>query len=284
LPFPGGFNPDEQAFKYNGKEFDTMHGLNWYDIHARMYDPVIMRTPTLDPLSESYYSWSPYSWCGNNPIKIIDPTGMYWYTNGRSNTMWSSTYLGETYTDDNGLEWTSRGTGFTFLSGNKVSIYGEDTDKNGSTIPTMSAFTFFGSFERILLPLLYLHFQFGRGNDFLIDAKSLDFSKTSKEELGLLGMNENDRQTANLFKTGINVYSLAFGKLNMIYLGNDKFSIVTEKFDFDPRGDSSFSRNVATFFGGLLFGRIFNYPASLQPNTFFGGPFDTYFIGTVTIK
>jgi RHS repeat-associated protein len=66
----------KQPYKYNNKELDQMHGLNWYDNDARPYDPVIPRTPTPDPHAENYYSWSPYSWVGNNPMKYIDPTGM----------------------------------------------------------------------------------------------------------------------------------------------------------------------------------------------------------------
>jgi len=36
-------DPGVQPYKYRGKEFDQMHGLNWYDFSARMYDPIFGR-------------------------------------------------------------------------------------------------------------------------------------------------------------------------------------------------------------------------------------------------
>ena len=39
-----------QARKYGGKELDRENGLDWYDSQARMYDPLIGRTPTQDPM------------------------------------------------------------------------------------------------------------------------------------------------------------------------------------------------------------------------------------------
>lgn len=69
-----------QNKKYNGKEFIEMHGLDEYDSEARWYYPAIMRTTTIDPLAEKYYSISPYAWCGNNPVKYVDPDGMDWYS------------------------------------------------------------------------------------------------------------------------------------------------------------------------------------------------------------
>ncbi len=67
----------EQPYKYSGKELDQMHGLNLYDLTARSLDPAIGRFTTPDPLSEKYYSWSPYAYVMNNPLKNIDPTGMW---------------------------------------------------------------------------------------------------------------------------------------------------------------------------------------------------------------
>ncbi len=68
----------KQPYKYNGKELDMMHGLNMYDYSARYYESTIGRFTTIDPLAEKYYSWSPYAYCANNPILMIDPTGKDW--------------------------------------------------------------------------------------------------------------------------------------------------------------------------------------------------------------
>ena len=70
---------DIQPYKYNGKEFQTMHGLHWYDYGARMYDPIICRWNAVDPLAEKCYNVTPYSYCGNNPVNAIDPDGRFPY-------------------------------------------------------------------------------------------------------------------------------------------------------------------------------------------------------------
>jgi len=78
LPWAEGYNANPyniQSRKYNGKEWIEAHGLDEYDSQARMYYPAIMRTTTLDPLAEKYYSISPYAWCGNNPVRNVDPDG-----------------------------------------------------------------------------------------------------------------------------------------------------------------------------------------------------------------
>ena len=66
---------DIQPYLYNGKELDRVHGLNWYDYGARMYDVTLGRWTSIDPLCEKYYHVSPYAYCGNNPVNRIDPDG-----------------------------------------------------------------------------------------------------------------------------------------------------------------------------------------------------------------
>jgi RHS repeat-associated protein len=41
-----------------------------------MYDPAIGRFTTRDPLAENFTSWTPYHYVHNNPLNMIDPTGM----------------------------------------------------------------------------------------------------------------------------------------------------------------------------------------------------------------
>ena len=65
-----------QPFKYNGKELDRMHGLDWYDYGARMYDPAMGLFTQLDPLAEQYPHLNPYMYCAGNPVKYVDPDGM----------------------------------------------------------------------------------------------------------------------------------------------------------------------------------------------------------------
>ena len=74
--FGEGTSNTNQAYKYNGKELDRMHGLDWYDYGTRNYDAALPVWTTVDPLAEKYYNSSPYAYCANNPVNRIDPTGM----------------------------------------------------------------------------------------------------------------------------------------------------------------------------------------------------------------
>lgn len=69
------YGEDVQSRKYGDKEFVSAFGLDEYDSEARWYYPAIMRTTTMDPLCEKYYSSSPYAWCGNNPVNLVDMDG-----------------------------------------------------------------------------------------------------------------------------------------------------------------------------------------------------------------
>ena len=77
LPWSDGSGVSTQTYKYNGKEFVEMHGLDTYDYGARGYYPAMGRFMTMDPLAEKYYSISPYAYCAGNPVRYVDIKGQW---------------------------------------------------------------------------------------------------------------------------------------------------------------------------------------------------------------
>ncbi|MBB6329077.1 RHS repeat-associated protein [Chryseobacterium sediminis] len=65
----------DNPYKFNAKELDRETGLYYYG--ARYYNPRASIWYGVDPLAEKYPSWSPYAYCGNNPINYIDPDGNF---------------------------------------------------------------------------------------------------------------------------------------------------------------------------------------------------------------
>ncbi len=61
------------AYKFSGKEKDAETGYNYFG--ARYYMSDLSIWASVDPLSDKYPSLSPYVYCANNPIIIIDPDG-----------------------------------------------------------------------------------------------------------------------------------------------------------------------------------------------------------------
>jgi RHS repeat-associated protein len=62
---------------YNGKEKQTVYGLNYLDYGNRMYDDFLGRWFVQDPLQEKFYSWSSYNYCMGNPLKFVDKDGKF---------------------------------------------------------------------------------------------------------------------------------------------------------------------------------------------------------------
>ena len=75
MPMNAGLNTGFQPWKFGGKEFDRTAGLDLYDFEARAYDPSTARFLRHDDLTEKYLPLSPYTYCANNPLLMVDPTG-----------------------------------------------------------------------------------------------------------------------------------------------------------------------------------------------------------------
>ncbi len=65
---------NDERYKFTGKERDTETTYDYFG--ARYYDSNLGRWLTPDPLADKYPGWSPYNYCFNNPLRLIDPNGM----------------------------------------------------------------------------------------------------------------------------------------------------------------------------------------------------------------
>ena len=68
---------NKNNFQFGSKEKIESSGLNWIDFGARIYMPDVPHFITIDPLAEISRRFSPYVYANDNPIRFIDPDGMY---------------------------------------------------------------------------------------------------------------------------------------------------------------------------------------------------------------
>ena len=103
-------------YKYNGKEKDPESGLHYYG--ARYYDSDISQWLSIDPMADKYPSLSPYNYCADNPVNIIDPDGreIDWVEDKNEKIYWdnkainqATTKPGEKYRGKQGYELTDNG-------------------------------------------------------------------------------------------------------------------------------------------------------------------------------
>jgi len=84
-------------YTFSAKEKDTETGYSYFG--SRYYSSDLSVWLSVDPMSDKYPSLSPYTYCANNPVKLVDPDGEeigdYYSFNGL--------YLGSDGKNDNKL-------------------------------------------------------------------------------------------------------------------------------------------------------------------------------------
>ena len=61
------------SFTFSAKERDSETGLSYFG--SRYYSSDLSIWLSVDPMSDKYASLSPYVYCANNPVKLVDPNG-----------------------------------------------------------------------------------------------------------------------------------------------------------------------------------------------------------------
>ncbi len=61
------------TFTFSAKEKDAETGFSYFG--SRYYSSDLSIWLSVDPMSDKYPSLSPYAYCANNPIKLVDPNG-----------------------------------------------------------------------------------------------------------------------------------------------------------------------------------------------------------------
>ena len=267
-PFGGVFasTGNVQPYKYNGKELDTEKGLNWYDYGARQYDAALGRFTTVDPLAEKYYGVSPYAYCGNNPVRYIDPTGMFispiYDKEGK--------LLG---TDAEGLQGTAiimdksnfkQGMSHEEALSHDLGYDGLVNDEARSNYAT--------SYARLkdrpdydgylTLKEANQWYREGKGQPLYVDISKIDLSPLSIEDLSLshsVPYNFLSPKHPNM-RTGLVYGNLSIMLLNpngAIRIGNQNGRI--DIYDFDYHKGGSTFRNFATRIGSKVAGKGISY-------------------------
>ena len=117
---------------FSAKEKDTETGLSYFG--SRYYSSDLSIWLSVDPMSDKYPSLSPYVYCANNPIKLVDPNGEEIWIVGENGNKYKYS-KGELYTKEGELYKPESGS---FLSDARNAIKTLQSTKTGNGL--ISAF------------------------------------------------------------------------------------------------------------------------------------------------
>ena len=65
--------PPAESYTFSAKERDSETGLSYFG--SRYYSSDLSVWLSVDPMASKYPSLSPYTYCADNPVKLVDPNG-----------------------------------------------------------------------------------------------------------------------------------------------------------------------------------------------------------------
>ena len=117
--------PDSYYRSYNPYKFSGNEQIKsgHYDFGARWYSPRTARWSTQDPLAEKYHSISPYAYCAGNPINLVDPNGMNWYSYADSTGTTQYKYVEGQLSEEEIKSNNYKDLGFTYYDNESKTYY-----------------------------------------------------------------------------------------------------------------------------------------------------------------
>ena len=94
-----------RVFTFSAKEKDAETGYSYFG--SRYYSSDLSIWLSVDPMSDKYPSLSPYTYCANTPIKLVDPNGAEYdgYEGSNGQYKWFDNHSEQSFTDNN-VNWT----------------------------------------------------------------------------------------------------------------------------------------------------------------------------------
>ena len=323
---------EEPMFDRGFTGHEHLYSFGFINMNGRMYDPVMSSFLSPDRYVQNPWSaqgFNRYAYCMYNPLRFVDPTG--WLAGGGHGSSpddpppyvnfegWTSGYLLNEVTVipdnpslsntmpidevwytpnmngggrtphwsnvDNGQSNGSGGAGGGGSHGggshNQKTI--GETPPDGATIHTGNN----------LLLKAHWHYQFGKKEDFWVDASTLKLDYITQKDLSY----HDGIATVNLFDHSKTAQSaLTLGKIKLTPVGENLFEIHYDTYNFEIEWEYGWTtRNIGTAISGFIHGPVLDdvplpthwmdgKPCYAQPSVYWGGPFKIRFTNCVYIK